>query len=337
MASIESKSGIGKKVFVTGATGLLGSHLIARLVKDGYNVAALYRSAIPNTKFSEKVNWVKGDILDIIFLEEALADFDEIYHCAAIVSFNPRDKEEMFLTNVNGTANMVNAALSVGVSRFCYVSSVAALGEGVNNGIINELIDYNTQRFTSNYGLSKFLAEKEVWRSIGEGLNAVIINPSIILGAGNWTKGSTAIFKSAFESFPWYAEGVTGFVDVNDVVKAMTMLMAHNITGERFIIGGENMSYKEVFTSIANVFAKNPPYKKVTRFIASIIWRLEVLKYKMTGKEPLVTKETAHDALAVNRYNSDKLQKQFPDFTFTPLSETVKRVCGELKLLYHLN
>ncbi len=337
MASIESKDRVGRKVFVTGATGLLGSHLISKLIKDGHNVSALYRSAIPITKSSDKANWVKGDILDIIFLEEALAGFDEIYHCAAIVSFNPSDKEEMFLINVNGTANMVNAALSVGARRFCYVSSVAALGEGVNNGTINELIDYNTQNFTSHYSLSKFLAEKEVWRAIGEGLNAVIINPSIILGAGNWTKGSSAIFKSAYESFPWYAEGVTGFVDVNDVVKAMTMLMEYNISGERFIVSGENKSYKEVFTFIAIVFAMKPPYKKVTRFIASIIWRLEALKFKMTGKEPLVTKETAYDALAVNLYESNKLKRQFPEFLFTPISETIKRVCGELKLIYKLD
>ncbi len=337
MASTISKDKVGKKVFVTGATGLLGSHLITVLVKDGHNVSALYRSIIPTTPSSENVNWIKGDILDIVFLEEALADFDEIYHCAAIVSFIKRDKEDMFLTNVYGTANMVNAALSVGVSRFCYVSSVAALGEGVSNGSINEMIDYNTQKFTSNYSLSKFLAEKEVWRAIGEGLNAVIINPSIILGAGNWTKGSSAIFKSAYESFPWYAEGVTGFVDVNDVVKAMTMLMEHNISGERFIVSGENKSYRDVFSTIANAFAKKPPYKKVTRLLAGMIWRIEALKFKMTGKEPLVTKETAYDALAINRYDSNKLESQLPEFSFTPIAETIQRVCGELKLLYKLN
>ena len=337
MVSIESKDRVGKKVFVTGATGLLGAHLITQLVSDGHNVSALYRSNIPSTIVSEKVNWVKGDILDIIFLEDALASFDEIYHCAAIVSFNPRDRADMLLTNVQGTANMVNVALIVGVSKFCYVSSVAALGKGLNNGTINELIDFSTQKFNSHYSLSKFLAEKEVWRAIGEGLNAVIINPSIILGAGNWTNGSSAIFKSAYESFPWYTEGVTGFVDVNDVVKAMTMLMEHNVGGERFIVSGQNKSYREVFNSIATVFAKKPPYIKVTCLIASIIWRIEALKYKMTGIAPLVTNETAYDALAVNLYESHKLMKQLPEFSFTPFSETIKRVCGELKLKYELN
>ncbi len=337
MAFIKPQDRLVKKVFVTGSTGLLGSHLITQLIEDGHDVTAMYRTSIPATIVSKYVNWVKGDILDIIFLEEILGSFDEIYHCAAVVSFNPNDKDEMFQTNINGTANMVNAALSVGVSKFCYVSSVAALGEGNNNGIINELIDYNTQKFNSHYGLSKFLAEKEVWRAIGEGLNAIIINPSIILGAGNWTKGSSAIFKAAYESFPWYAEGITGFVDVNDVVKAMTMLMQNKISGERFIISSENKSYKEVFSAIANVFAKQPPHKRVTRFIAAVIWRIEALKFKMTGKEPLVTKETAHDALAINKYDSNKLQMHFPEFSFTPISETIQRVCSELRLIYKLN
>lgn len=322
-------------IFVTGGTGLLGSHLLQHLVSNGQKVAALYRNEIPDFSFSDKIQWIKGDILDPVFIEQTLASFDYVYHSAAIVSFIPSQRESMLQTNVNGTANIVNAALNSGVKKLCYVSSVAALGDG-RPLPINENIDYCEQKFGSNYSLSKYLAEKEVWRGIGEGLNTVIVNPTIIIGAGDWNKGSTAIFKSVYESFPWYTEGINGFVDVNDVVMSMITLMNSNISGERFIINGENKSFKEVFTAIANVFGSMPPRKKVNRLIAAIVWRLEALKYTFTGKEPLVTKETVKDALDNNTYDRSKFDHYCKEFVFTPFDETIKRVCNELISKYQL-
>ncbi|HEY2727007.1 MAG TPA: NAD-dependent epimerase/dehydratase family protein, partial [Parafilimonas sp.] len=223
-----------KNIFITGATGLLGSHLIKELVNSNANIKALYRHEIPFTH--NKIEWLQGDILDTILLGEILEDVDEVYHCAAKVSFNPKNKKELFKTNIEGTANIVNACLNTNVKKLLHVSSVSALGRIREDVIIDETMQWSEDANNSVYGESKYLGEMEVWRGIAEGLNAVIINPTIILGAGDWNNGSSEIFKTAYKEFPYYTEGVTGFVDVKDVVKAMITLMNSDIFSERFIV-----------------------------------------------------------------------------------------------------
>jgi nucleoside-diphosphate-sugar epimerase len=318
-------------VFVTGGSGLVGSHLIEQLVRDGKRVKALYRSEVPAVAGKEKVEWVKGDILDLTSLEQGMEDVELVYHCAAIVSFDPKQKHKMLTTNIEGTANVVNTALNSGVKKLCYVSSVAALG-GIRDGRkIDESSIWTEETSDGNYGKSKYLSELEVWRGIGEGLNAVIVNPVIILGAGNWNDSSTKIFKSVYEEFPWYSEGVNGFVDVKDVVKAMIQLMESNITAQRFILNAEDHTYKDIFIMIAKAFGKKPPHKKVNPFIAGVVWRLEALKSMLSGKEPLVTKETAKNALAQAIFDGSKINRFLPSFSYTPISETINRSCKELK------
>jgi dihydroflavonol-4-reductase len=324
-------------ILVTGGTGLVGSHLITRLVKQGRAVKALYRSAIPTIEGYQDVEWIQGDILDVVALQEAMQDVEEVYHCAAIVSFSPRTKDQMFKTNIEGTANVVNACLEAGVKKLCFVSSVSALARMTTDQEIDETMNWTEETNGSNYGKSKYLAEMEVWRGIGEGLQAVIVNPTIILGSGDWSKGSSGIFKSAYDEFPWYTEGVTGFVDVEDLVRVMIELMDNNISKQRFIISEGNYKYKEVFTKIARCFGKNPPHKKVTAFIASLVWRLEAMKAKLSGKDPLLTRETANTAQTVVHFNNTKLKKFLPDFEYTPLDETIQRVCKELQTTYIAN
>ncbi len=325
-----------KKVLVTGGTGLVGAHLIEALVSESYHVRALYRSNIPAMIYSEKVDWVQGDILDVITLEEAMRGVDEVYHCAAVVSFNPKDVGQMYKVNIEGTANVVNACIVNNVARLCYVSSVAALGR-IRNGVeINELMTWTPETSNSEYGKSKYLAEMEVWRGIGEGLNAVIVNPSIILGAGDWSTGSTKLFKSVYDEFPWYTEGTTGFVDVLDVVKAMIGLMENNVNAQRFIVSGENTTYRQLFNEIAQAFGKKAPHKKVTPFIAGVVWRLEKLKAMFSGANPLLTKETALTAQATVRYNNTKLFRYLPGFAYTPLKQTVASICKQLQHKYKL-
>lgn len=326
-----SKVSTGARVFVTGGSGLVGSHLINNLIERGRPVRASFRKAIPGIKNKEKVDWVQGDILDVSFLQEAFQDIDHVYHCAGVVSYDPAKRKEMVATNIEGTANVVNTALDEGVKKLCFVSSVAALGQKRKSEPIDETMVWSEDTSSSNYGKSKYLAEMEVWRGMGEGLDSVIVNPSIILGAGNWNEGSTKIFKTAFDEFPWYTEGQTGFVDVNDVVRIMIELMENNISGERFIISAENRTYREVFTSIANAFGKEPPHKKVTPFIASTVWRIEALKSVFTNKTTLLTRETARAAQSIVEYNNSKLSNYLPWFTYTPLEKTIKRVCGELQ------
>lgn len=323
-------------IFITGASGLVGSHLVKQLVNEGKKVRAMYRSSIPLIEGVQGVDWVQGDILDVVSLEEAMKGVDEVYHCAAVVSFNPAKKHLLHKNNVDGTANVVNACLDAGIRKLVFVSSVAALGRIRQDKPIDETMNWSEETSNSEYGKTKYLAEMEVWRGIGEGLNAVIVNPVIILGAGDWEKGSSEIFKSAYDEFPWYTEGTGGFVDVADVVKAMILLMQSDVQAERFILCADNLPYREVFTQIAQNFGKRPPHRKVTSLIAAIVWRLEAVKANFTGKDPLLTRETAYTAAAKVQFNNSKLLQQFPKFAYTPVVDSIKRICEELKRIHGL-
>jgi dihydroflavonol-4-reductase len=323
-------------VFVTGATGLVGSHLVQAFVQQGKPVRALYRSVIPAYPGADKVEWVQGDILDVIALEEALAGVTQVYHCAAVVTFNPKKADELYKVNVEGTANVVNACINAGVQKLLYVSSVAAIGRMRPENTLDENMHWSPKANNSEYGRTKYLAEMEVWRGIGEGLEAVIVNPTIILGAGDWNAGSVQIFKSVYNEFPWYTEGITGFVDVLDVIRAMQLLMESDISAQRYILNAVNMPFKEVFAMIAKCFGKRPAHKKVTPFLAGLIWRWEALKYQLTGISPLVTKETAASAQAKVFFNNEKLIQMFPGFKYTSVTQTIYRICNELKFKYQL-
>jgi dihydroflavonol-4-reductase len=324
-------------ILITGASGLLGSHLLKQLVKDAQPVRALYRSTIPAIEGADKVEWIKGDILDIVSLEEAMKGVQHVYHCAAVVTFNPRKKAWMHKVNIEGTANVVNACLDAGITRLVHVSSIAAMGRIREDKPINETMNWSEETSNSEYGKSKYFSELEIWRGIGEGLDTVIVNPVIILGAGNWDSGSSGLFKSAYNEFPWYTEGTGGFVDVEDVVKAMILLMgAKTVSSERFILSAVNLSYREVFTRIANCFHKKPPHKKVTPFLSGLVWRWEALKSFFNGKDPLLTKETARTASAKVQIDNRKIQRFFPNFQYQSLDSSLARICAELQKMHNL-
>ena len=318
-------------ILVTGGAGLLGEELITQLLVQGKQVRAIYNKT-PLADFrSENLQQLQCNILDVVGLEEAMKDIEQVYHCAAIVTFNPKRKQEMFKINIEGTANVVNAALEARVKKMVHVSSVAALGRIRENVMINESMNWTEETSNSNYGQSKYLAELEVWRGIGEGLDAVMVNPVVILGAGDWDSGSSKIFQTGYNEFPWYTDGIGGFVDVRDVVKAMLQLMDSDITAQRFIISAENKSYKEIFNLIANAFGKKPPYKIVTPFIAKVVWRLEAVKSFFTKQDPLITRETARTAMAKVNFDNSKLKKYLPDFTYRPIEETITETCAALQ------
>jgi len=323
-------------ILVTGATGLVGAHLVEALVQQGKHVKALYRNTLPHYKAAGAVEWIQCDILDITLLEEVMIDVQQVYHCAAVVSFNPKERALLNATNIEGTANVVNACLNAGVEKLLFVSSVSALGRIRENTLITEEMNWSEETSNSEYGKTKFFAEMEVWRGVGEGLNAVVVNPTIILGAADWHKGSAALFKNAYNEFPWFTEGVTGFVDVEDLVKAMRLLMESSISNERFIISSDNIPYRELFTQIANEFGRRPPYKKVTPFIATLVWRIEAVKGFFSGKQPLLTKETSRTAQAKVHFDNSKLLKHFPEFKYQPLKNSLTRICRELTLKYKL-
>lgn len=318
-------------ILVTGGAGLLGKELITQLLAQGKKVRAIYnKTPLPHFHLGN-LEQKQCDILDVMGLEEAMDGVEQVYHCAAIVTFNPKRKRELFKINIEGTANVVNAALDAGVKKMVYVSSVAALGRIRENEPVNENMNWTEETSNSNYGQSKYMAELEVWRGIGEGLDAVIVNPTIILGAGDWESGSSKIFQTVYKEFPWYSDGITGFVDVKDVAAVMTRLMDSSITAQRFIVSAENRTYKDVLTLIAKAFGKKQPYKKVTPSIAKIVWRLEALKSWFTKKDPLVTKETSITALAKVNFDNSKLKKYIQDFNYRPIEETIAQTCAALQ------
>lgn len=323
-------------VLVTGGTGMLGAHLIEQLHASGINTRALYRATVPeNLRYAAE--WFKADILDVNALEEAMQDVTQVYHCAGYVSFVEKDKKQLHKVNIEGTANVVNACLDTGVEKLVHVSSVAALGRIRPGQLINETMDWTEETGNSEYGKTKYLGEMEVWRGIGEGLNAAIINPSIIIGShGDWTKGSMAIFKNVYDGFPWYSAGGSGFVDAADIAKAMLLLMESDISAERFIISAGNHSYKDFFFAIADAFGKNRPHKPVTPFLASLVWRVEKIKSWATGKTPLITKETAHTALAIANFDNRKLLRMLHDFSYTSFPESIVAICSSLKKQHDL-
>lgn len=324
-----------RNILVTGAAGLVGNELTKQLLANGYRVTAIYNSA-PLTISHPNLTVKQCDILDTFSLEEIMLNVTHVCHCAAIISFEPKDKTRLFKINVEGTENVVNACVSANVQKLIHVSSVSALGRIRNGETVNEQMNWTEETNNSIYGKSKYLAELEVWRGIGEGLQAATVNPSIILGGDNWDHGSTALFKSAYNEFKYYTEGTTGFVDVRDVASAMILLMNSKISGERFILSSENLSYKEIFYLMAKCFGKNPPKKKVTPLQAEILWRFEAMKSAITGKKHLLTKETARTAQSTVKYNNTKFLQAFPEFQFIPVADTINQTCNNMKLKYHL-
>jgi dihydroflavonol-4-reductase len=316
-------------VLVTGASGFIGQHLVRFLSSRGEHVRALYNNNPPSASLRDlpNVDWNKYDLLDVYDVTEAMYEVTEVYHCAARVSFDPAHRDEMLHFNVESTANIVNQALEQDIRKLVYVSSIAALGRATESGLeINEDVEWEESKHNSVYSQSKYLAEMEVWRGIGEGLNAAIINPAPILGEGNWQEGSARLMKVVYGEFPFYTEGITAWVDVKDVVEAMYLLMKSDVHSERFILSVGNHAYKEVFTLMANALNKKPPHIKATPFMSGIVWRFNALKNALTGKTVTLTKETAATAQRKNYYSNSKFTGFFPSFAYTPLPETILRM-----------
>lgn len=329
-------------VLITGATGLVGSHLAFELIRSGQPVRALKRSSSepdmlkkvfrlysdqPDELLS-KIEWVEGDIVDIFSLEEAMEGVGEVYHCAALVSFLPEDRKRLIRINTVGTANVVNAALEKKIRKLCHVSSIAALGRPEDQtDLIDEKLVWKASRHNSVYAVSKYGAEREVWRGTAEGLDAVIVNPSIILGVAGKSQGSSRLFNTVFQGLNFYPPGKNGFVDVRDVVRAMILLMNSDIRNERYILSVDNIGYKKLFDLIAAEMGKAGPRIKVSPAMSGLAWRWEKLRSVITGVKPLITPETAHTAVQQYEYSNEKIKKEL-GFEFTPIEETIRYFCG---------
>lgn len=331
-------------ILVTGGTGLLGSRLIYDLVRSGEGVRAIKRPTSNLTTIEnifnyyspseknliENIEWVEGDVTDMFSLLEAMQGVSEVYHCAAMVSFNPKARDKMMKVNIEGTANIVNACLEKGIEKLCYASSVAAIGNPVHllhtshrEGEITENTPWVASPKNSNYTISKYASEQEVWRGIEEGLNAVIVNPSIIIGPGNWRKSSANIFPRVWKGLKYYTTGINGFVDVRDVSKAMISLMNNEIKSERFIITSENLPFKKVFERIAEFLGKEKAHKKINPLLIEILWRTEKIRSWITGSKPFITKEIAREASLQHFYSNKKI-KQAIGLEFIPIDQSIE-------------
>ncbi|MBL7766281.1 MAG: NAD-dependent epimerase/dehydratase family protein [Chitinophagaceae bacterium] len=313
-------------ILVTGGSGLLGQHLLKALLKDGEMIRATYLHTDPPAALSQGIEWMRCDLEEYEDIEAALQGVTHVYHCAAMVSYDRRLHERMMRVNIEGTANLVNACLDRGIQKLVHVSSIAAFSQVEAPELVNETTPWLRSKEDSAYAQSKHKSEMEVWRGIAEGLNAVIVNPSIILGEGDWNKGSAALFRIVKNEFPWYTGGATGWVDVQDVVRAMTGLMKSDIAGERFILNGGNHPYRDVFTWMAEAMGVRPPHREARPWMAELVWRWAYLKSMLTGKEATLTKETARSAQRISAYDGSKICGVLKGFEYTGVKETVKRV-----------
>jgi len=322
-------------ILITGATGLLGSRLLFDLVSKGHHVRALRRTTSrmncvdhyfgQRPELLDLVEWVPGDISDIFSLDAAMSGVTQVYHCAAKVSFHPADRDHMHHININGTANVVNMCLMKGVRKLCFVSSVAALGRTGMDEVIDETAIWKTSVMNSSYGVSKYGAEREVWRGIAEGLDAVIVNPGVIIGPGNWKTDSSMLFRQVAKGLRFYTSGVTGFVDVVDVSEVMISLMDSSIFNERFVLVSENKPFRDVMNRIADRIGKKRPGIYAGPLLSGFAWRMEFLKWKFTGSKPVITKETARSATNKHYYSSKKIQK-ITGRNLIPIDQSIDKV-----------
>jgi len=320
-------------VLVTGATGFLGSELALQLVSQGLSIRCTRRSAsvIPAilTPYSSQIEWVEGDLMDVFALENAVAGAEQVYHCAAWVSLLQSDKDGMIRENVTGTANLVNLCMDYDC-RLVHVSSVAAIGLAKPGDLITENHHLDQANETDGYALSKLESEMEVWRGIAEGLDAVIVNPSIIIGANGGSKGSGELFDRVRKGLKFYTAGSCGFVDVTDVAKSMIALMNSDILAERFIISAENCTFKQITTEIADGFGVKPPSVYASSWMMGIAWRGAKLWAILTRTKPVLDKISAQSASMTRDYDNTKIKKAIR-IEFKPVSESVKEICTRLK------
>ncbi len=322
-------------ILVTGGTGFLGAYIIKNLIEKNYRVRAIRRSATTHFFISEhimqKVEWVEGNVLDLVALSDAMQGVEAIIHSAAIVSFDKKDRRNMYAVNCEGTANVVNIALENNIKRLVHISSVAALGRTIKIDKINEERKWTDSKNNTHYAISKHKAEMEVWRGFSEGLNGVIINPGTILGYGDWHASSCAIFKNVYKEFSWYTEGVNGFVGVEDVAEVTVQLLTSGITEKRFIVNAENWTFRQLINTIAEHFGKHKPQREATPLLGEIAWRIEYFKSFFNGEKPLLTRESARVAHSKTEFDNSSLLKAIPSFSFTPLNTVIKNACENYK------
>jgi dihydroflavonol-4-reductase len=324
-------------IFITGGTGFLGSHLLHELALHEQPVRALYRnrSHLASVKrifqyyqedpipLMDKIEWVQGDILDYYSLMEYLKGMDQVYHCAGLVSLQDADKKRLMDVNVTGTTQVVNACLELNIPRLCHVSSISALGIAQEDEPIDENRLWSQGTSSSQYAISKFRGEMEVWRGIHEGLNAVIVNPSVIIGPGMWHGSGAGLYRQILKGLNYYPAGASGYVDVRDVAQAMIRLTNSEIRAERFIISAENKSHREIINRLAECMHRPLPHLPLTPFLIGALCNLEKLRSQITRKPVRISRSSMRSATAVYSFSNQKIREAL-SFNFLSVQESIE-------------
>ncbi|MBK8805210.1 MAG: NAD-dependent epimerase/dehydratase family protein [Bacteroidales bacterium] len=335
-------------ILVTGVTGLVGAHLLFKLLQDEDNVVAIYKSDKSRQKTKKifsyyssdyenifsKIIWKEADITDIDSLLDVFVGITEVFHCAGYVNFDPSAKDTVMAINHLGTANIVNVCLEKSVEVLHYISSIAAIGTDANGELITEEIEWQISKTNSVYSISKYHAEMEVFRGVAEGLKVTIVNPGLIIGPGEWHSSSLILFHTVWNGMKFYSNGINGYVDVRDVVGCMLQLRKNNIYNQKFIVVSENISYRDLFNYMSAAMGKKPPYIKITPFMTQVKWRLEKIKSFFTGQSPIITKDSIKSVFVETLYSNKKIVEAI-DYKFVPIersiSETTVHFLNDIK------
>lgn len=326
-------------ILVTGATGLVGSHLLWQLLQDEEHVVAIRRQSsnldalyyvfsfyTENPQpYIDKIEWRLADVLDTASIHKAMENINVVYHCAAVVSLG-NNENSMLETNVKGTINIIEAALHAGVDKLCFVSSIAACGSAANSDLIDEGTSWKYNAHRTAYSQSKYLSEQEVWKATNQGLKTVIVNPGVILGVSANSSGSSQLFTQVKKGLPFFSYGGSGYVDVRDVARAMIQLTKSEISGERFILVSENCSNKEILTLMAKGFGKRPPQLGIAKSLLMAIGFLSEIAGSIFHFSPVIDRSTARSISHRSYYSSRKIQETI-GFKFAPISQCVNEVC----------
>lgn len=307
-----------RKIVVTGATGLVGAHVVACLLAQGKKVCAVRRETSDigyverivryyGIEVAGNLEWVVGDVRDRLAMSEIIKGAAEVYNCASMMSFDKKERDLMWSVNVDGTANVVEVALESNVESFCHLSYVGAIGHTSDGSQIDEMTVYQPDDKRTVYSQSKFRQEMEVWRGIEHGLNAVIVNPGIVVGP--YSESEKAIMAGDIASE--LGIGSMGYVDVRDVAKAMTELVEAKKYGERYILVSENISttkLKEMYEKEGGVALK--------RNMSSIG---KALKKAIAGNKTLADSVK----IAGSRIYVSKKVKEAINIEFTPIEQSI--------------
>ena len=321
-------------ILVTGASGFLGSELVKQLVANNESVRIIVRPSSDISHLAsikDKIEIMEGDILDVPSLEIAMDGIEKIYHSAAVIGYDDSFYDSMYKCNIEGTANVVNVALTKGIKKLLHVSSIAAIG-GKPNDLISEDTKWEKNEWTTHYGITKMLAEREVWRAEQEGLEVVMVNPGIILGSSsNENKATMRVFKRiASGKMPFYSNGTNGFIDVRDVAKICIQLMNSPVHSERFILINQNLSFKDYFERIAKRLNVQPPKRALNKTLGNVFLFADWMASTLSRRKRSFTKEIFKVSMEHFEYSNEKIKRQL-DYTFIPFDETIDTIAQQLK------